>query len=78
MEVAASAKESAESFENEAKEFLEKAQRLDDVVERSGRHSIREELQTQLDKARDVKNKVNQLNTDMEKSRSVRAGCISK
>ncbi|KAK4340823.1 hypothetical protein RND71_039324 [Anisodus tanguticus] len=56
----------------------EKAQHLEDVVERSGRRSIREELQSQLDKASDIKNKVNQLKTDIAKASSVRAGCISK
>ncbi|KAH0642487.1 hypothetical protein KY290_034072 [Solanum tuberosum] len=68
-------KESAEAFESEATEFLEKVQRLEEAVQRSGRHSIREELQRQLDKARDVKNKVNVLTSDMGIATST--GCIS-
>ncbi|KAH0649350.1 hypothetical protein KY285_034598 [Solanum tuberosum] len=67
-------KESAEAFESKATQFLEKVQRLEDVVEKSGQRSIREGLQSQLDKARDVKNKVNLLTTDMKKAIS---GCLS-
>ncbi|XP_059275115.1 probable disease resistance protein At4g27220 [Lycium ferocissimum] len=62
-------KESAEAFESEAREFLEKAKRLEDTVEKSGRRSVREELKPQLDRAKDVENKVNLLTTDMEKAR---------
>ncbi|WMV42695.1 hypothetical protein MTR67_036080 [Solanum verrucosum] len=68
-------KENAEVFESEATEFLEKVQRLEEAVQRSGRHSIREELQRQLDKSTDVKNKVNVLTSDKETATST--GCIS-
>lgn len=63
-------KESADCFESEAPQLLEKVQRLEEAVQTSGRHSIREELQRQLDKARDVKSKVNPLKMDMLEARS--------
>nr|BAD16724.1 CC-NB-LRR protein [Solanum tuberosum] len=68
-------KENAEAFESDATEFLEKVQRLEEAVQRSGRHSIRGELQRQLGKSTDVKNKVNVLTSDMETATST--GCIS-